>query len=249
MNTTTKVFCFLFIPFTLFAQSSLDFADTSTDRVNLGSPADLDNMATGTIICWVFPDGLATNQQFVSKRADATNALLFQENGTGGDFQFRIVRASASLTVISNTTPLSTGSWQFVAATWDGSGANGDQELFHGDLGTTVTETTYATQEVGSGAQGDDSGVEMSIGNVPDGGLGGAGAFNGRIAFVHILDTDLTVGQISAQQFKPHVTENTLVFMWVGFNGTGTQPDWSTGGSNHQGTVTGTTIAGGVPIY
>jgi hypothetical protein len=68
----------------------------------------------------------------------------------------------------------------------------------------------------------------------------------GRIGMVHVVNTRLTLGQMKAQQFAPHVIPGSVLYTRLGWNGTGTQADWS-GGQNNC-TVTGATVGNDVPI-
>ena len=56
----------------------------------------------------------------------------------------------------------------------------------------------------------------------------------------------MPLAQMQALQFNLHPTTNTLLLSHYGYNGTGTQPDWS--GNGHNGTVTGATVADHVPM-
>ena len=68
----------------------------------------------------------------------------------------------------------------------------------------------------------------------------------GRMGFFHVISSELTLNQIIAQQYRPHVRSDSQVFMHLGFNGTGTQPDLTGKGNN--GTVTGAVVADHVPL-
>ena len=71
--------------------------------------------------------------------------------------------------------------------------------------------------------------------------------FNGRQDSVTSLhNRRLSLGELKTQQFAPHPVSETVLFVPLGFNGTGTQADWSGNGNNCK--VTGATQSADVPI-
>ena len=71
-------------------------------------------------------------------------------------------------------------------------------------------------------------------------------AFPGSIALFGLLNRVASQQEIVSLQFNPRVVSGTKVFMPLGWNGTGTQPDLS--GNGNSGTVTGATVAAHVPL-
>ena len=223
---------------------SLTFTDTTTDVVDVGSPAAFDTMAVGTILTWVNPTTLANNHSYVRKRVSSTQNLSFQGSDASGNLGFFIAQ-SADLQVITNDTPLSTGAWHFAGVHWDVGGATGDQAIFTGTLSALATANSLGTQTEGTAPQGNDSSASMGLGNTAPGNNGSSCAAD--IAWVGIWDIRLTLAQIQAQQFHPHVNANCIGMWHLGFAGdTGTVADLSGNGNN--GTPTGTTVADHVPL-
>jgi len=60
------------------------------------------------------------------------------------------------------------------------------------------------------------------------------------------FDRALSLGEIRSLQFHPRVLSGCVLYSHYGFNGTGTQPDWS--GKGNSGTVTGATVSNHVPL-
>lgn len=226
------------------AHAALTFADGSSDRVNHGSASMFDNMTVGTMIVWFYPETFANNHSIVGKFSSAANSVNMREIDANGNFGIRVGRATTALEANSSNNPLTQNGWNFIAVTWDVNGVDGDQKAYHGNLTTTAAEVTYGTQTVGSGTQGDDSAVDIAVGNV---GAGiGVTACAGRIFVAGIWDRILTTEEIIAQQHFPHKTSGCILLTYPGSNGTDTTPDLSGDGNN--GTVTGATVSDNPPI-
>jgi hypothetical protein len=132
--------------------------NATNEQIDFGSDASLDDISAGTYILWGYFNSVATDGQLIVKSAvgsSATHLII----GSANDPHFNINRATTDLTIESNTNPLQTSQWNFVACHWDFNGANGDQQIYWGDLTTTVAEVGgYLTQRVGAGARTSDAG-------------------------------------------------------------------------------------------
>lgn len=226
---------------------ALLFSDASTDRVDIGSNASLDNLATGTMIAWCFPV-TPGGADVISGKAPAGFGAYreFAIASANLRLSFILNRATTDLNAFSGNNVITAGQWNYYGCVWDVGGANGDQKLFVGDLTTIVAEIgSYTIQTVGAGAQSDDSGSSQGIGNYVEE-AGSNFSFEGDIAFFAIWNRVLTLGELRAQQFRPHVTNGCVGFYHLGFNGTGTQADWS--GNGNSGSVTGATTSDHVPL-
>jgi hypothetical protein len=204
----------------------------SADRVDHGNDSSLINLDPITVLAWVYPTSLAV-AVIVDKRtlSGDTGYRLLYTNDTVGSLAFHINRASQDCFA-----------WQFVGGTLDTSGANGDQKLFRGTLSGIAVEPSYDNQTVGSGTVNSDSGNNQFVGNR----VQADASWSGYIGWVGIWNRQLSLGEVITQQFRPHLTSGCVLFTHYGFNGTGTQPDWS--GTGNSGTVTGATQIGHVPI-
>lgn len=224
---------------------ALDFTGAS-DKVNFGSAASLDDIAAndGTLLLWVFPDASppAADGTFVRK---STTGFTFNPNTTG-EIQISITRATQGLLALVPLANLSTygaSKWCCIAVTWNTAGADGDQQIWHGDLATPIAEAAgYSTQRVGSGAVTDTSGLDFLVGNASTNNR----LLDAKVAFVAAWNRRLSMAELVIQQFHPYVTSDCVLFSHLGYNGTGTQPDFS--GNGNTGAVTGTTVSGHVPL-
>lgn len=222
---------------------ALDFDSASSDKINVGSGTSLDNLTTGTYLSWVFLRSSPAHDGAISwKGLAASGSRQFRFN-SGGSLLLAIFRATTNTQIEGTPSAIGFDKWSFVATVHNTGGANGDQKLFGGDLSTIAAEpSSYISQSVGSGAVGDNSSTDMIIGNRETNGRN----FEGLIAWIGIWNRVLTLGEMQAQQFRPHVTSGCVLFTHCGYNGTGTQADWSGNGNN--GTVTGATVADHVPL-
>src|SRR3990167_4230892 len=224
---------------------ALSFGSWTTNKVNVGSNSVLDNPAVGTLFAWAYPTSFVANAGFYGKGAGLfSRNPTFTLSGTAGAISFIINRASTHLTIISGSSFLSTNLWQCVTAVWNVNGVNGDQRLYVGNLTTAIAEVgSYANQAVGLGTPVDRSADDAAIGNRD---ATASNGFSGFLALIAIWDRVLSLDELVSIQFRPRVTNGCVGFWCLGYNGTGTQPDWS--GNANNGTVTGATVADHVPI-
>ncbi|MEW5917471.1 MAG: hypothetical protein AB1762_13755, partial [Gemmatimonadota bacterium] len=181
----------------------------STDLVDCGSGTTLDNISHGFAMAWVYLDSSGANQTIMRKGSGTTNRHLFNLLGAGP--QFLIDRGTTDLAVtatFANLTGWGTGQWFFIAATWNLSGANGDQKMFSGNLTTLATEpSAYASQAVGSGAEGSDATDNLFLGNTNSGGS----PLNGRMSVLLLgSGRQLTLGEVQRWQSRPQWVPNTV---------------------------------------
>jgi hypothetical protein len=224
---------------------ALLFTSGSNDRVNFGSGATLDNVTTGTTVAWVYPTSLAADQRFWQKGLAGTgNYWGFAPDFSvgSGTLGIEIQRATSNCEAISVTGTLTANVWNFVCATWNTGGAAGDQRLYVGTLTANAAEASYSSQTAGSGSVGDNSGADLIGCNRSTGGI----ALVGRMAVVALWNRQLTLGEIIEQQWRPRPTSGCVLMAHLGYNGTGSQPDWS--GNGNAGTVTGATVIDHVPV-
>lgn len=218
---------------------ALVFGAGATDKVTITAEAGINNLDPFTWLMWVYPTTLTSLRVLLSKGA---TTKVFRLNGTGGNIQVQIARASGGASFITNDTPLSTlDKWYCVAAGVDSSAGAGQMvDIYTGDLTTPLAERAYGTNSNGSGALTDESASDLTLGG------SASSAFQGRVAVAMIWNRELTLGELIDQQFNPRPTSGCVLYEVMGFNGTGTQPDWS--GNAHAGTVTGATVESHVPL-
>lgn len=222
------------------------FTINGSQRVAVGnSTAIISNICT--ILAWVYPTDVTTG---------VSHSILERTPSDFSDYRGLQIATSGISAFMRRGSPAYTGieigasgfmvanQWQFVGCQMDASGTvAANQKLFYGTLLAAAAEvSSYDTQDPGSGATSQGSSENTTIGN-NNGSSYGSG-FPGKIAWVGTWSRILTVGEIIAQQFRPHRTANCELLMHL--FGTGTQPDLSGNGRN--GTVTGATADSHVPL-
>ncbi|MFK7918020.1 MAG: signal peptidase I [Ilumatobacter sp.] len=142
---------------------AIEFDGVDDALVALGAP--LDAAAAVTASAWIRPNTLASDMVVLDNAADAANrALQLDITSTGA---VRVTFESEASTIITTTgaAAVTTGTWQHVAARWDGSSLD---VLIDG----TVSATTPAP-----GSPADLGGLPVHIGDAVDAGS----AFDGSI--------------------------------------------------------------------
>jgi hypothetical protein len=162
--------------------NAIDF-DGANDLVNVGSAASLDDLGPVTISAWINPDtfGGASAGKILLK-TDAANAgrIMLELDNTAPEVNtmaFFKDFTTTDLDVNAANSTISTGAWQYVVATWDGSANVSGVKLYKDG-----TETTYGTTTAGAGTQVSDAAHNMTIGARID----GTTAFDGRIDEVRV---------------------------------------------------------------
>ena len=218
---------------------SLSFTG-ATDRVAFGSAADIDNLNAGTYIAWCY----LTSLSVFALMWDKAHRYMYLDNGTGR-INLEIERATTLETAWAtqaNFAALGINKWCFFAATWNSTGANGDHRLYVGDAATPAAEpSAYGLQQLGTGAVTSDAATNLTFGNAAAGGS----PMTGRGGVVMLYNSALATGAIRSLQYQPQARSGCLLYSRLGFNGTGTQADWS--GNVRNGTVTAATLHNSAP--
>lgn len=208
----------------------------STSSVNVGSGSSLDNVQTGSVMAWVKVTSVTSPKHNVFQKAIAALDSSYQffgiGDGTNGNLSFYMNRASADLAITSPSGTAVTNRWQFVAASWNGSGAKADQHLYIGDLLTPAAETTYTTQEVGSGAFNSNAAASLYLGNKSN----NSAQLTGVMALCVLSNVQLSLDEIRAVQYRATIPRGCIGFWRPGMYGRGVVIDES--GSGNHGTQT-----------
>ncbi len=167
----------------------LDF-DGTDDVVDCGSSSSLDDLAALTVIVWFNPlsDGEGGFGSIVAKSTGGswTNGWSFYQSGTKR-LNFRVDHATTDLlhrTVGGGTN----GTWQQVAATWDGGGLSTGIIIYRGGAVEARSVGTDA-----DGARITDASSLMRVGNNSV----GTTTFDGGIALVRVFNAVLSAAQIA----------------------------------------------------
>jgi hypothetical protein len=219
---------------------ALDFTGSDNDHVDHGSAASLDDLTTWTKIFWLYLDTWDNfTQVFHKGRSGDEDKSWVLDNLITDGFSLIVRRAGVNDTLATGNTGLATGKWLYVAATYDSGSASGTHlTYFQGDLATIASQQAQG----GTGTLG----VADATQTLRVGGNNNSDSIDGKIAWFGHWNRVLTLGELKHQQFRPHVTSGCVVFTHYGYNGTGTQPDWS--GNGNSGAVTTATYSAHVPL-
>lgn len=221
---------------------ALNLGTNTSDRVDCGNGASITDLTTFSILMWVRPTTQTGSRRFWCKGAGANERSASWRSADTNDVSFFVPRATTAGEA-RTAMDYGTGSWLFFAFTY--SEGNGPK-VYSGTLTTAAVEATYVGgyPVVGSGATKIDNDFQLIIGNRTV--ASPVVAFQGDIATFMEWNRELTLGEIKQQQFRLMFTSGTVLFLELGWNGTGTQYDWS--GNGNSGTVTGATVSNHVPI-
>lgn len=219
---------------------ALTFGAAVSDRVDHGSSASLDKTQASilTVIMWVMVTTITNNRSFYEKQAAGIGPLLRVQTSGGIHWNISTGATNSIADVVSGT--IVVNEWACLAATYDRSDSQ-DVRVFKGTLASLIAECSYDSTSNSTDAW-DDSSASLFIGNRST----ANSAIEGRIAYVTELNRRLSLAELQDWQFRPRVLSGCVLFSVYGYNGTGTQPDWS--GTSNAGTVTGATVGDHVPI-
>lgn len=227
---------------------SLFFGAATSDKVDCGSAAILDNLPSGangfTVLSIVRRTQNAANLSIVGKDGVyPTNGWLFTSDGTtNGDLRLLVFRSSTITDYMSSTVCLPLNEWAFGAAAFKESDAT-RASIYYGTLGGAVAEAAYTTSQNGAGTIGDDSTYNLYLGNIQ---RTGAHPFKGDEGIIAIVNRRLSLAECEDWKNNPRMIDGTIMFHRPGENGNVTQIDLSGNGNN--GTVTGATLSADPPL-
>jgi len=219
--------------------------DATTEVVNHGSDASLDGFTAFTVMIWgeMVTDGDIVYSVAI-KGEDLGMKLNLNPLTPGGDMKGEVPGTTAGSSFECDQSDFAAwglNKWLFIGYSLALNGVDGDQMGVVGDLSSNAAEpSSYTSQSGGSGSAGAESGEDLLIGRHTDN-----FRWRGRIAWVHVVNTNLTVAQMIDQQWNPHPISGSVIFSHYGYNGTTDCPDWS--GTGNTGAITGATVADHVP--
>jgi hypothetical protein len=224
---------------------ALTFGAATSDRVHVAASSSVNDLSAWTWVLWVYITTLTNFRHFFGKGSGVAGGYRCYEPGGGNNDQVRLdlARATTDLGVATDNADLTTNKWWCIAVTFDAGASAGELvHIYRGDLTAALTECTYGTYGEGAGAVQSDAGEDIDIANNEAFGS----ALQGRVAIAALFNRALSQQELVAWQFRPRVLGGCVGFWQLGWNGTGTQPDWS--GNGNSGTVTGATVADHVPL-
>ncbi len=222
---------------------SLTFGALTSDRVNLGSGTSIDNLNPFTWFMWIKPTTITANRVLCCKGLTGTNQKFLNISDASGNLSVTVARTSNTV-YTSNSGPLSAaGTWYCVAVVFDSTAGAGNLiHIYTGTLTSILAEVTYGTKTAGSGSVTADASSNFFWGNRSN----FDAALQGDFAIGMIFNRALSLGELKEQQFNPTSVSGCVAYNILGWNGTGSQPDWS--GNGNPGTVIGATTSTHVPL-
>lgn len=217
-------------------------ANPSGNYVNHGSAASLDSLDSLTIIWWDFPNTVATgNGRAVYKFSAGAGIQVWSSVVNAGAARLFHGRATTGSDVFMAASTRQVSTWNFNAVT-DSDGVAG--KFYWGSLSSPVADVTDTGATVtGAGAENSHAALNFEVG-------GGSAptSVDARTAYIWTYNRVLPFGEIQLHQYRPGtILSGCVLYCVYGFNGTGTQPDWS--GSGNAGTlVNSPTVADHVPL-
>lgn len=233
-NRLTKfLIAILLLTLPLQALGALEFG-TRANSVKYNQ-AVFDDMPDGTMAMWAKTSTF--DRQVPYSKNGSDNRLEFGASaGPVGGFINRVV----DLNVNAATTTFAhygLNKWMFIVWTWDLS-TNGNNKLYIGDLDSFAQQpSSYALQTAGSGARTSDAAFDLLIGEHF---LSAGREWDGPIANIYVADKVLSDAEVRQLQFGGTITDQASLILstQIGYNGLGTQADWS--GKINNGTASGT---------
>lgn len=223
------------------ALAALFFGAATSDRVVMPTGAAINNLETVTYYGWFYH----------TQNSDLRRWFRKDTSPQSGNFKglrtisltklnWTVVRATTNAEALTATGVLEVNKWLFIAVTFN---STDGPKVYKGTLTTPVAEVAYDVgyPQLGTGAIASD-GNTLAIGNEQ----GATQAMVGRVAVFGAINRSLTLEELKILQFRPYPMSGTVGFWQLGYNGTGTQADWS--GNMNNGTTTGVTVAPHVPL-
>lgn len=204
----------------------------TTDLINFGRAAAVDDLGPLTGCAWIKPAGLGGGgfgRILAKENTGANGAWNFFVN-TNNSLKFSKDFATTDLDRTSGNNAISlSGTWQHVCVTWDGTATTSGVVLYAGGTALSSTGTT------GVGTEVSDAALNVIVGNRQNAGR----AFNGNLAYVQIFSRVLSASEIQQIMLQPESVTSGLVF-YATLQGVSPETDDST--TALSGTLTGTTV-------
>lgn len=220
----------------------LVFTGGGSERVDCGSAAMLDDLATFSMIAWAYPTGTshAANRQMVFKGSSSSRFLALSSAGAGSFVIFSSYSTTSGTARSSNST-YSANAWQVFAGTMDAPGGGTPHLYYSSGPTSALAEPSYAAGPTSPvGTIGSDASDNLLLGNANTFNRG----FPGILGIAAIFNAVLSLANLEAIRQSPRfaLTFSSCLGLWkLGEDGTGTQHDLTGNGNN--GTVTGATAA------
>lgn len=213
----------------------------STDKVNCGSDASIDDLQTLTSIAWIWLNP-GTTARVWHKGVSPNNHYVNLTTSSLEHLYQRVTTNQNAWAFNANFAAYGRGKWLYIVGVSDPA-VSANNKLYMGDLTTAAAEpSAYGTQDTGSGTFNSDTASDLVLGNRSTDGA----AFNGKLAWVAMWNRQLSPTEIEEQRLWPHRTSGCVLLHHLGENGLLTQ--WDKSLSQNNGTVTGCSVADDPPL-
>ena len=166
---------------------ALDFdgTDDRIDYANIWNPTD----QAQTIAFWIYPDSVSVDQYFLALHASGDGGLAYIFwHGSADIVAFTVITSGEDLRQLANAGQLTTGSWQYLCVTWDGSKIATNVHIY-----INGSEVSYVTTANGTGTSVSATGSHSIGGRIFD----DARNYNGRMANLGWWNRILTLDEIN----------------------------------------------------
>jgi hypothetical protein len=230
------------------ALSAVRFDAATSDRFELDTAADVQNLTKLTALCWYYATSVSAAGAWLSKSGGGGSGgwRFYSSSTTPTKMRLRWARGSNAtpMDYLTSSSPLTLNKWQCVGVDVDQSrGAGLLASLFWGDernplalQGTTVTAE-------GSGTYDSDAANLLCVGNVYS---ANNTPCRGAIAAVALFNRVLSLEEKRLWQFEPQVLPGCLRMYAVGRDGLSLID--LTGGGHHSTLVSGCSLYPGLPL-
>lgn len=216
---------------------SLNFGAATSNRVDISLDAQNDALAAGfSILTWVYPTTRTNGRRFWSlfgnDGADYLHSIHWNFDGDGTE---TVVVRSTTPALLNTSDTWTMNKWWFLAVTYD---ETDGLDAYRGDLTTLASQLTYRTDTTGSGSTRDSGVANHRLANAST-----STSFRGLMARFIKINRKLTLQEVISRQFYFLSDADTTAHFELGYNGTGTQPNYSAQGQGASGTVSGATVS------
>lgn len=167
--------------------TALDFESGDNAKVVIAPAASIDNLSTMTACAWIRPESITGSYPAVISKFNSISDLGWglYINAGSDELEFQTRRMGYRST---NSPKITTGTWQHVCATWDGTDDYTGVTLYIGG----VERPSLGTYGDWDGSTFDDSGEDLTIGYAEAGSV-----FDGMIDEVCLFDEELDATAIA----------------------------------------------------
>ena len=207
-------------------------------QVSFGSPTTLDNLAASTYMFIYKPATLDSTFRYLYRKVVDPGGTNINHHDS--DLEFTRGYGITNLVAFSTGDIISSGNC-YISFFVDG-GASVAPHIYHAQLGSLLTEPSYAQQDTPTGTLDTDASASLLVGFRDS-----TRRFIGDVSRVAVWAEAFSLADCQMNYWRFLANVNMRLFCELGYgHGTGTQLDWS--GNGNDGTVTGAALANHPPI-